>query len=254
MSEQVIVSHDGPVLDPAMRNPVQRVVDTFFAPEKAFTDVRKGANWWLPFLIAAVVGLLYAFTIVHKIGLPTLVDGLIHQSSALEDRLASATPEQATAIRSSLEIQFKFLYAAPVFSLIFGLVAAGVLLATANFVAGGRATFKQVLGVWFYGTLPLTLFSILVTLAVAAGLVGDQFNLKNPLGTNIGYYLMGGESPKWLVELLSAADIFSIWTAIVLTIGLSTVAQIKRGAAAAVVVGWWFLFIVFKVVVAAIGG
>ncbi len=74
-----------------------------------------------------------------------------------------------------------------------------------------------------------------------------QFNMKNPVGTNIGYYLMGGESPKWLVELLSAADIFSIWTAIVLAIGVSTVAGIKRGAAAAVVVGWWLLAIVLKV-------
>ncbi len=249
MSEQVIVSPDGPVL-----GPLQRVVDTFVAPEKTFTDVKKGANWWFPFVISAVVGLLYAFTIMHKIGLPTLVDGLIHQSSALEDKLANATPEQATAIRASLEIQFKFLYAGPVFSMIFGLVAGGILLATANFVAGGRATFKQMLGVWFYGTLPLTLFYALVTLAIAAGLVGDQFNLKNQLGTNIGYYLMGGESPKWLVELLSAADIFSIWTAIVLTMGLSTVAQIKRGAAAGVVVGWWFLFIVLKVVGAVIAG
>jgi hypothetical protein len=201
-----------------------------------------------------VVGLVYAFTIVHKIGLPTLVDGLIHQSSALEDRLANATPEQATAIRSTLETQFKLLYAGPVFSIVFGLVAAGVLLATANFVAGGRATFKQMLGVWFYGTLPLTLFSVLVIVAVAAGLGGDQFNLKNPVGTNLGYYLMGGESPKWLVELLSAADIFSIWTAVVLTIGVSTVAGIKRGAAAAVVVGWWVLVIVLKVVGAMIGG
>jgi hypothetical protein len=249
MSEQVIVSQDGPVL-----SPLQRVVDTFVAPEKTFTDVKKGANWWLPFLIAAVVGLLYAFTILHKIGLPTLVDGLIHQSSALEDRLANATPEQAATIRSNMELQFKFLYLGPVFSLIFGLIGAGILLATANFVAGGKATFKQMLGTWFYGWLPLTLFYLLVIVAVSAGLGGDGFNMKNPLGTNIGYYLAGGESPKWLVELLSAADIFSIWTAIVLTIGVSTVAQIKRGAAAGVVVGWWFLFVVLKVVVAAIGG
>jgi hypothetical protein len=249
MSEQVLVSQDGTVL-----NPVQRVVDAFVAPEKTFSDVKKGANWWVPFLIASVFGLIYAFTIVHKIGLPALVDGVIHQSSALEDRLANATPEQAATIRSSIETQFKFLYLAPVFSLIFGVVSAGILLATANFVAGGKATFKQMLGVWFYGTLPLTLFAILVSLAVTAGLGADQFNIKNPLGTNIGYYLAGGESSKWLVELLSAADIFSIWTAIVLTIGVSTVAQIKRGAAAAVVVGWWMVVVLMKVVGAAIGG
>jgi hypothetical protein len=110
------------------------------------------------------------------------------------------------------------------------------------------------LGVWFYGTLPLTVFAILVGVAVAAGLGGEQFNIQNPIGTNIGYYLMGGEAPKWLVTLLSAADLFSIWTAILLTLVVSTVAGIKRGAAAGVVVGWWFVVIVMKVIGALIGG
>jgi hypothetical protein len=250
MSEQVMVSHDGPVL-----NPLQRVVDTFVAPEKAFADVKRGAHWWFPFLIAAVVGLVYAFTIMHKIGLPTLVDGVIHQSSALEDRLANMSPEQASAARLGIQMRIRILLdSTPVLGLLAGVVVAGVLLGTANFVAGGKATFKQMLGVWFYGSLPLTAFYVLVMAAVSAGLGGEQFDLKNPVGTNIGYYLAGGDSPKWLVELLSAADIFSIWTAVVLTIGVSTVAGIKRGAAAAVVVGWWFLFIVLKVVGAAIGG
>ena len=68
MTEQVIVSQDGAVL-----SPLQRVADTFVAPTKTFTDVKRGASWWLPFLIAAVIGLLFAFTILHKVGLPTLV-------------------------------------------------------------------------------------------------------------------------------------------------------------------------------------
>jgi Yip1 domain len=249
MTEQVIVSQDGTVL-----SPLQRVADTFVAPTKTFVDVKRGASWWLPFLIAAVIGTVFNVTVLQKVGVPTLVDGVIHQSAALEDRLASATPEQAAAIRSSIGTQFKFMYAGPVFGLLVGLAAAGILLATANFAAGGKATYKQMLGVWFYGTLPLTVFYLLAAVAVAAGMGGDQFNIKNALGTNIGYYLAGGESPKWLVELLSAADIFAIWTAIVLTIGVSTVAGIKRGAAAAVVVGWWFVVVLLKVVGASIGG
>jgi hypothetical protein len=249
MSEQVMVSQDGSVL-----RPVQRVVDTFVAPSKTFADVQRGASWWLPFLIAAVVGVLYAFTVLHKVGTPTLVEGVIHQSSALEDRLAGATPEQAAAIRASIGTQFRLMYAAPVIGLIVGLLAAGVLLGTANFVAGGRATYTEMLGVWFYGTLPLTLFYVLVTIAVAAGLGGEQFDVRNPIGTNIGYYLAGGDAPKWLVALLSAADLFAIWTAILLAIGVAAVAGIKRGAAAAVVVGWWFVFVVLKVIGAMISG
>jgi hypothetical protein len=56
------------------------------------------------------------------------------------------------------------------------------------------------------------------------------------------------------VTLLSAADLFSIWTAILLTLGVAAVAGIKRGAAAGMVVGWWLVVIVLKVIGAMIGG
>jgi len=129
-----------------------------------------------------------------------------------------------------------------------------VLLATANFGAGGKATFKQMLGVWFYGTLPLTVFSLLVIVAVYAGAASDPFNIKNAIGTNPGFYLADSELPKMLVPLLSAIDIFAIWTAVLLTIGVSTVAGIKRGAAAVVVVGWWLVVILLQTAGAAFGG
>jgi hypothetical protein len=249
MSELAVAAAEAPLL-----NPVQRVVNTFAAPSKTFEDVRRSSGWWVPFLVAAVVGVLYAYVLLNKVGLPTLVEGVVHTSPALESRMASSTPEQAAAIRHSIETQFKFSYAAPVLSLLGGLAAAGVLLATANFGAGGRATFKQMLGVWFYGTLPITLFSLVVIAAIYGGVTGDGFSLKNPIGTNVGFYLTGSELPKALMPLLSAMDIFAVWTAWLLTIGVSTVAGIKRGAAAAVVFGWWILFILLSTAGAAFAG
>ena len=235
-------------------SPFARIVTVFTAPSKAFAAVKVNSGWWAPFLVSAVVGLLYAWVLLHKIGMPTLVDGVIHQSPAIESRIASSTPEVAAQIRHQIEFQFKFLYIAPVFGLVVGLLSAGVLLATANFGAGGKATFKQMLGVWFYGTLPLTVFSLLVIVAVYAGAASDPFNIKNAIGTNPGFYLADSELPKMLVPLLSAIDIFAIWTAVLLTIGVSTVAGIKRGAAAVVVVGWWLVVILLQTAGAAFGG
>jgi hypothetical protein len=249
MSEIAVVAAEGAVL-----NPVQRVVNMFVAPTKTFEDVRRSSGWWVPFLIAAVVGVLYAYMLLNKVGLPTLVEGVLHTSPALESRMASASPEDAARIRSSIETQFKFSYAAPVLSLLAGLAAAGVLLATANFGAGGRATYKQMLGVWFYGTLPIVVFTLLVIAAMYGGAAGDGFNIKNPIGTNVGFYLADSELPKALMPLLSAMDIFAVWSAVLLTIGVSTVAGIKRGAAAAVVFGWWVLFILLSTVGAALAG
>lgn len=249
MSEPAILTSQA-----ALMGPLQRMVDLFAAPSKTFADVKRRPGWWVPWVIAAMVGLLYAYALVHKVGLPALVDGVIHQSSSLEDRMASSTPEQAAQIRSSIETQFKLLYAGPVFSLLLGLAAAGVLLATANFGAGGRATYGQMLGVWFYATLPLTLFYLLVVAALYGGVIGDSFNIKNPLGSNVGFYLTDSGVPKTLIPALSAIDLFAVWTAVLLTIGLSTVAGIKRGGAAAIVFGWWIVVILFQTAGAAFGG
>jgi len=229
-------------------------VDTLVAPTKTFKDVLRDSSWWLPYLLGAVLGLLFAYVILNKVGLPTLVDGVVHHSKSLEDRLANATPEDAAKIRGTIETQFKFSYAFPVLGLLFGVICAGVLLATANFVFGGHAKYKQMLAVWFYATLPLVLFNVLIIVSAYAGLSGDSFDINNALGTNIGYYLAGGDTPRWLVTLLSAVDVFAIWIAILLTIGVSIVAGIKRSSAAIVVFGWWFLFVLLKVAGTAISG
>jgi hypothetical protein len=67
----------------------------------------------------------------------------------------------------------------------------------------------------------------------------------------VGFYLAESELPKTLMPLLSAIDIFAIWTAVLLTIGVSAVAGIKRGAAGVIVFGWWIVFILLQTVGAA---
>jgi hypothetical protein len=233
---------------------VARVVDTFVAPSKTFNDIRRSATWWLPFVLICIVSFGFAYTTLHKVGLPTLVDSVVHSNASLGDRLANSTPDQAAKIRSSIEMQFRFMYIAPVFILIVALIIAAVFLGTANFLFGGKANYKQMLAVWFYGTLPLIFISILTIITLFAGMQSDSFNIKNTVGTNIGYFLQGGDSPHWLATLLSSFDVFAIWSAILLTVGISIVAGIKRSSAAIVVFGWWALYIIFQTAFAAITG
>lgn len=231
-----------------------RLIDVFVAPSKTFHDVLRTARWWAPLLVSASVSLLNAYVLLHRVGMATLVDGVLRSSAALESQISNAAPAQAALIRSRMELQFHLMYIAPVFWLILGLIVAGVLLATANFGFGGRARYPQMLAVWFYGTLPLAFISIITMVLVSAGVGTEAFNIKNAAGTNIGYFLQDGSSPRWLVTLLSSVDVFAIWAAIVLTIGVSVVAGIKRSAAAAVVFGWWFLYVMGQTAIAAVSG
>lgn len=248
MEQQVAVSEGKPL------SQMERLVDAFIAPSKTFNDIRRNASWWLPVILICVLSFAFAFTVLHKVGLATLVDSTIHNSASLEDRVANAAPADAAAIRHSVEMQFRFMYVAPVFIIVVGLLVSAVFLASANFGFGGRGTYGQMLAVWFYGTLPLIFISLLTVITLVAGMQSDNFNIRNTVGTNIGYYLQGGSSPKWLVTFLSSVDVFAIWSAILLTIGISIVAGIKRSSAAIVVFGWWALYVLGQTAMAAIMG
>jgi hypothetical protein len=257
MSE-IVARHDG-VLDGASRseaglNQVERLVGAFVSPTRTFEDIRRSASWWLPWLVSATLGLAFAWVVLHRIGIPSLVEGVIQSSAVLQEQITNATPAQAATIRHGMEMRFQYMYMGPVIFLVVALVASAILLGTANFVFGGRATYKEMLAVWFYGTLPLTLISILTIVSLYTGMSGDQFNIRNTIGTNVGYWVMNSGMPQWLVTLLSSLDICAIWSAVLLTMGISIVARIKRGAAAATVFGWWLVYAVVQAVGAAFMG
>ena len=232
----------------------ERFLDAFIAPTRTFTDIRRDASWWLPIIFISILSFLFAYVILHKIGMATLVDSTLHSSARMEEQMSQSTPAQAEHMRTLIGKQFQFLYIAPVFLVIFGLISAAILMAVVNFGFGGRSTYGQMLAVWFYGTLPLSFISLLTIITTYAGMTADNFNIKNPVGTNVGYYLMSSGVPRWVETLLSSVDVFTIWSALLLTLGVSIVAGLKRGSAAMAVFGSWFLWILIQTALAAVTG
>src|SRR5450631_3483174 len=45
-----------------------RIINTFVAPSKTFTDLRRSAAWWGPFLIMTIVALGFVYVVDQKIG------------------------------------------------------------------------------------------------------------------------------------------------------------------------------------------
>jgi hypothetical protein len=227
---------------------VQRVVDTFIAPSKTFNDILRDTSWWLPWLLGVVVALGYGFAIQQRIGWDKTYANMLQQSSQAQlDRMSQLPPDQQAkqkAVGASF-VRYIF-WATPILGLVFAALAAIVLLATVNFGLGGKAKFSQMFAVWFYATLPFLIQSVLAIIVIFAGLDPDSFNLKNPVGTNIGYFLPM-DSPKWLMAFASSIDILTIWVVILLSIGCSIVGKVKKSTAAVAVCVWWILGILVKV-------
>jgi hypothetical protein len=232
---------------------VERVVDTFVAPQKTFSDILRSSSWWLPWLLSVLMTAGFSAAVQQKIGWTKVYDNVLLQGSqAQQDRMAQLPADQQAKQKAVAASFTKYIvWVSPLLGLLFAAIVAGVLMVTLNFGLGGHAKFEQLFALWMYATLPFLIQGILVIVVVFAGLDVDAFNIKNPVGTNIGYFLPT-DSPKWLIAFGTAIDVLTIWVLILLTIGCATVARIKRSTAAAAVIGWWFLITLLKVGAAAI--
>jgi Yip1 domain len=229
---------------------VERVVDTFIAPSKTFTDILRNTSWWLPFLLAVLVTVGVTFVIDKQVGFERVVENVIHASPKQEDQLSSLTPEQRATRMKGMATGYRYTsYASPIFILIFSAVGALVLWGSFNFGLGARTTFGQMFCLWMYCSLPRLLSGLLTIVTIYFGGNAESFDLKNPVGTNIGYYLP--DAAPWLKTALGFFDVIGIWTLVLLIIGTAIVAKVSLGKAAAVIVGWWVLILMISVATAA---
>ncbi len=232
---------------------VERVVDTFIAPSKTFNDILRDASWWLPWLLGVLVTLGYSAAIQQKIGWDKTYSNILqHSSETQQERFPQLSPDQQARQKAVAASFTKYIvWASPLLGLLFSAIAAGVLLMTLNFGLGGQARFGQLFAVWMYATLPWLIQAILATVALFAGLDADAFNLKNPVGTNLGYYLPS-DWPQWLITFGTSIDVLSIWVVILLIIGCAIVARTKVAATATAIVVWWVVITLVKTGMAAI--
>jgi hypothetical protein len=241
---------DAVVVESRPLSQVERVADTFVAPSKTFTDILRSASWWLPFVLAVIVLAASAFAMDQKIGYERIAEQAIEQNSAAAERVAEETPAARVQQMRIMGLSYKYSsYGAGVFVLAISAIGALVLWASFNFGLGAKTTFPQMFAVWMYASLPRLFTGILNIIFVYAGVNTENFDLKNPVGTNIGYYMQ--DSSAWLKTALSFFDIFSLWTLALLVIGCAIVARRSKAQSAAIVVGWWIVVLLVTVGVTA---
>ena len=246
-----------PLAEPAQGlTQMQRVIDTFTAPSKTFADIKRGnRSWWLPLIIYAVIGYALFAVVANRIGMQQVVENQIHLDPKAEARMAQAPPAQReTGYRISLYITEAVFAAGPVFALVGAAVLSLVLWGTINFVFGGKSSFSSIFAVMMYAWLPTTIKSILGIITILSGMAPESFNVKNMAPTNLGAFLDPIETNKALYTLATSVDIINIWIMVLVSIGIATVAGVKRGSGYIAVFGWWIIVVLFSVGVAAVTG
>lgn len=219
-----------------------RIVNTFIAPGKTFTDLRRNAAWWAPFLLMVISSVVLVYLAGQKVGFRKVTENQMQAQPKQQERLEQLPAEQREQqMQTATKITRIIAYAFPVIQLVILLIITAVLFSTFKFAAGADVSFKVSLAIVMYASLPGLLRALLAILSLLAGASPDSFTFQNPVATNPGYFLNPADSP-FLYSLASSLDIFLIWTLVLTAIGFTCVSKVKRGTALAIVFGWWLIF------------
>lgn len=217
---------------------VERIVDTFVAPSKTFTDVRRNASWWAPWLLMGIIGIGMVFVVDKKLGIDTVYENQLRLSPKQMDRIDQMPPEQkAKTLQTGTTITRYISYGWPVMTIIVVAVMAAVLMATFNFGFGAEVKFKQAMAVSMYAFLPGIIKALIAIVVVGFG-SAEGFTFQNPVASNLSG-LVDPSSSHFLYSILASLDIFSIWTLVLTGIGYSCITRVKRGTCMGVIFGWW---------------
>jgi len=250
MTAAPVVPSTSPTPETAPLSEGARIVDTFIAPSKTFTDLRRSAAWWGPWLVISVFSLIFIWSIGKQVGFEQVSRNQIAHSSRA-DQFDKLPPEQqAKQIQISTKIIGIFAYGSPVLILLYCLIATLALWLTFKMVMGAETTFGQAYAITMYAWLPGVLGAILGTISLFAGVNPEGFDINNPVGTNLAYYLDRDTTGKFIRGMASSIDLLNIWTIILLGIGFASTSKVKRSTAITVIAVWYLMF---KLVASALG-
>jgi len=219
----------------------ERIVDTFVAPTKTFTDLSRSANWFVAWLLLAIFSIGLVVVVDKKLGMEKVVENGLALQPKQAAQLDQLSPEaRASRIETIIKFNRVVSYCYPIVIIVFLAIVAAVLLATFNFGLGAELKFNQCLAVCMYTSLPGIIKVLLAILVIAMG-AGQNFTFQNPIASNLSPLV--DPSSHFLYSVATSVDVFTIWTLALAGIAFSCLTKVKRGTCMAVVFGWWLLLV-----------
>lgn len=218
-----------------------RIVNTFFAPSKTFTDIKRSASWWAPFVLMAVFSYGFVAVVAKKVGFEQVTQNQIRMNPKQAESIEQLPADQrAQRMRIQTAVTKGISYGFPVLNLIVLTIIAAILMASFNFGAGAEIPFKQALAVVIYANLAGIVKAALAMVSLLAGADPEGFTFQNPVATNLGYFVDPVAS-RALYSLASAVDVIAIWVLVLTGMGFARVSKLKPATTYAVVFGWYIL-------------
>ena len=196
--------------------PLGRIFGVLFSPGRTLADIAMRPSWLAPLLFLVVINVALNVVLVKKAD---------WRSFAEEQIMNSPRGQQIPADQKDLAIErgakgnIYFCYVRGVLGVPFlALILALVYWGAYALFGGARLTFGKSFAVIIFTMVP---DAVKMLLGIPILLLKDPSTIGNPynfIGSNPAAY-MDPNSAKWLLALLTSADVFVIWAVILTALG-----------------------------------
>jgi len=226
---------------------VGRMIRVFYAPGETFDALRlrrTWLDWFVPALLVAVAALASAHLVAPI---------AMQEQAAQMQNNPDLSDEQREALTNMMEKQQEGPMAkigvviAPIGAFLYILVLAALLLAFAKLALGGEIDFGQMLPVTAYSSL----IGLLQTIIVIPLMLQKQ---TMQIHTGLGVLVSDEMAKTFLGRLISGVDLFGLWQACIVGIGIAIVANLPTRKAVTGTLILWAIWIVLKAGLGGIAG
>ncbi len=228
-----------------------RLVNVILDPARAFADIAARPGWWVPMILLMAASLAYMAAFSSRVGWERFLRQQLESNKQTQEMPAD---QRERIVQTQVKFVGPFATVAAVAGTpVFMCVTAGVMVFIFGTLLGANVKFRQALGVVSYASLPHLLETVAFVLLL---FIKDpaEFDVKNPAGFNIGFYLDPHTAPAWLVSLGTSIDVFSIWVILLLATGMAAVSKRSWKSSLMAVAAPWAVYVIGKVLWAAIQG
>jgi hypothetical protein len=240
---------------PAQRlSPFAALFGVLFRPRHTFSVMREAAvgHWWIVPVLTVLVAALYTAALI-----PTMAATVSEATGGAGVRVEAgdaegAAPEDQALQQGNPGQMGMFLgigtFVITILGTLFGYLIRAALLFAVGLALGGRASFRQIFRMGVWTTLP-DVFRLLFS-----GMA--MFATGNAAAPGLSAIFTASEmaevSPV-LLAFLSNIDVFTLWSLILIGIGVAVTYQVKPGKAAAITVIYWVVGLIFLMGFTALG-
>lgn len=200
-------------------------IDIFYQPSQVF-ERRRDGKFGLALLALIIVSAILFFALHNGIA-PIMDAEMAKQAAAMAAKNPQITPDVIAARQGMME---KFAIVGILVGIPIGVLLVGVLLWLASKLIDAKIALVAALMIATYSWVPHVAEMILNAIQ---GLVLSPDSITSRFSVQLGpARFLGPDANPFLLAVLGGLDVFSIWTVVLLAIGLATVARVPRSRAA----------------------